>query len=366
MKDYKALIRNPLKDSGVYVAGGFKPGLKDPRAVRLNANENPFGPSPKAVEAMSKELLRGSYYPGDIMMDFKAKLAEYTGFETSNLTLFNGSGAAINAIGDLFLNEGDEVIITTPGYMQYYELPSQKGAKLVEVPAINGIYTNLKGMSEAVNSKTKMVIICNPNNPTGTLLTFEELEAFVKSLPEHVICVIDEAYFDWIDIPGYKSAFNLVNDDSNVIVFRTFSKIFGMAGIRMGYAVSNKALTELIGMEGGIFYSNRIAARGAMTSLDDKEFYDMVKKNNTTQRTYISEELKALGCDVVPSQTSFIYFNPHADNGEIMRLLEEKFIFIRRFDDPYIRVSIGLPEQNQKFLDAMKEILSILKMDKSA
>ncbi|MBQ0051651.1 MAG: histidinol-phosphate transaminase [Treponema sp.] len=361
MIDYKNLMRDPLKDSTVYVAGGFKLALKDPRAIRLNANENPFGPSPVAKEAMTKQLERGSYYPGDIMYDFKNHLAEFLNMETANLNLYNGSGSAINAMGDLFLNPGDEVLICSPTYMQYYDLPSHYAAKLVEVPAKDGLYTDLDAMYAAITPKTKLIFVCNPNNPTGTLLENGKLAEFVAKLPKNIICVVDEAYFDWVTAPDYKSAVSLVSDENSLVVFRTFSKIYGMAGIRMGYAVSNKALSSTISMSAGMFYSNRIAAAGAMASIDDLEFYKKVKDNNTEQRKYLSEEMNKMGIDVVPSQTSFIYFNPHADNEKIMAALEEKFIFIRRFDDPYLRVSVGKPEQNQIFLDALKEILADLK-----
>jgi len=366
MVDYTELLREPIKSSGVYVAGGFKPGLTDPKAIRLNANENPFGPSPKAIEAMSAELYKGSYYPGDVMRAFKAKLAEHLGVTVENLTLYNGSGSAINAMGDLFLNPGDEILISDPTYMQYYDLPGHYGAKLVMVPAKDGLYTNLEGLLAAITPKTKMIVICNPNNPTGTLLPKEELEAFINKLPESVLCLIDEAYIDWVDVDGYESAIKLTTDNHNLIVLRTFSKIYGMAGIRMGYAVANKALSAAIASSGNIFYSNRIAAADAMASITDIDFYNAVYKNNKIQRDYMISEMTKMGFDVVPSQTSFIYFNPHSDNEMIMKELDERFIFIRKFTDPYLRVSIGRPEQNQAFLDAIKEIVCEKRVCKSA
>lgn len=364
--NYTELLRDPIKTSGVYVAGGFKPGLTDPRAIRLNANENPFGPSPKSIEAMADELHRGQFYPGDVLRAFKAKLAVFAGVSPENLTLYNGSGSAINAMGDLFLNPDDEVVISSPTYMQYYDLPGHYGAKLVEVPALDGLYTNLEGILEAITEKTKIIFICNPNNPTGTLLPKGTLKAFISKLPKHVICIVDEAYIDWIDEPDYMSAISLVNDETNLIVFRTFSKIYGMAGIRMGYAVSNTALSQAIASSANIFYSNRIAAAGAMASIADKEFYDKVYLNNKTQRKYLISEMEKMGFDVVPSQTSFIYFNPHSDNEKIMEELDARFIFIRRFTDPYLRVSIGRPEQNQAFLDAIKEIVESISKAKTA
>ena len=139
-----------------------------------------------------------------------------------------------------------------------------------------------------------------------------------------------------------------------------------MAGIRMGYAVANEKITAAIASSSNIFYSNRIAAAGAMASIADKDYYNKVYKNNKEQRDYLIAEMTKMGCDVVPSQTSFVYFNPHADNEMIMKELDARYIFIRKFDDPYLRVSIGKPEQNQAFLDALKEILNLSKDKKTA
>lgn len=358
MMEAKNLMRTPLQKSTAYIAGGmFIPDtVLGPKTAKLNANENPYGPSTKALEAMHEALSLSHLYPMPVLADFKAKLASVYGKEKEQFTIYNGSGAGINALADSFLNEGDEVLISSPTYMAYAPLPARYGAKIVESSSIDNVKTDLDALYNDITEHTKLIFICNPNNPTGTLLSYDELKAFVDKLPEHVICVVDEAYYHWIDDPSYKSAFDLVDDEHKVVVLRTFSKVYGMAGIRAGFAFSNKEIAALLGLSSNVFYSNRIAMKGAIAALEDTEFYDKVVKNNTEQRAYISEELEKLGCDVTPSSTSFIYFDAHCDCDACIEFLNARNIYIRPFA-PCLRVSIGLPEENQMFLDAMKEFL---------
>lgn len=354
------LLRTPLKKSKAYVAGvalaQVTPGEK---VFKLNANENQFGPSTKALEAMAGELANGYLYPGTVLTDLKEKLAQFYGLQTENITVYNGSGSAINAMGETFLNPEDEVLICSPTYMAYAPLPGRFGAKLVEVPAIDGLYTDLDALAGGITEKTKLIFICNPNNPTGTLLDNDKLEAFINQLPEHVICIIDEAYFDWIDVPGYKSAFRFVNSGKNVIVLRTFSKIYGMAGCRVGFAAASRELTECLYTSSNLFYTNRIGAAGAIAALDDTEFYHKAFENNKEQRAYLTEEMQKMGITTVESQASFIYFDAHCDNDKCMEVLTSHGVYIRPFGLQYLRVSIGLPHQNQAFLDAMKLALEV-------
>lgn len=358
----KDLMREPLKEFSTYMAGGIqvKP-VEGKELVKLNANEMQMGPSPKAIEAMADELKRGYLYPMETVGVLKKKIAEYVGKPVSNITVFNGSGAGIQAIAEAFLNPGDEVLICSPTYMAYYNLASRFGGKLVEVKADDEVSTDLDKLSAAITDKTKLIFICNPNNPTGTILCPNKLETFIKNLPPHVICVLDEAYMEWVSIPDYPSGIKFVEEGKNIIVLRTFSKIFGMAGIRVGYAVTNNEITEALASIAGTFGTNRIGAVGAAAALEDKEFFEAAYKNNTEQREYLTKEMEKLGITVVPSNTSFIYFAPHCDTRKCMDILESEGVFIRYFSEEYIRVSIGLPHQNQLFLNALKKALEELK-----
>lgn len=354
----KDLMRNELKEYNVYVAGGKPVGQGVPKH-RLMANENQLGPSPKAIEAIAEEAKLGNFYPMIPTMRAKKAIAEYVGKPLDDIITYAGSGAGINAIGEVFLNSGDEVLICSPTYMAYGHLPARHGAKLVEVFSEDGVSTDLDLLAGAITEKTKLIFICNPNNPTGTILDPKKLDEFVEKLPDHVICVIDEAYIDWVDIPAYPSALKYVEEGGkNIIVLRTFSKIYGMAGIRVGYSVANSEITKAINSIANSFSTSGPAAAGAAAALADKEFYEASYKNNKEQRDYMTAEMTKMGVDVIPSQTSFIYFDPHCNTQECMDAIEEGGVLIRYFGEQYLRVSIGRPEQNQMFLDALSAYLS--------
>lgn len=358
--DVSDLMRRELRSYQSYRAGAAL-NADFRKVIKLNANESQMGPSPKAMAAMADELKYGYLYPQSVISELKDRLIQYTGKSGDMITIFAGSSGAIEEIGETFLNPGDECVLCSPTYMAYYRLPARFGAKLVEVRSGDGVTTDLGRILDAVTEKTKLVFICNPNNPTGTLLPAEEIEDFVKHLPDHVICVIDEAYIDWVDDRNYQSAFRLVNDDSNVIVLRTFSKIHGMAGYRIGYSVAGRAITQCMSAVASYYGTNRIAARGALVSLNDAEYLEKVYLNNKVQRDYLQREMTKLGMAVTPSQASFIWFDPHCDAQEMLERLQQKKVYIRPFV-PYLRVSIGTPEQNQAFLKALSEVIEEMKL----
>lgn len=189
-------------------------------------------------------------------------MAEYVGKKAECVTMYCGADAAIQTICETFLNHDDELLVCSPTYMLYYKLPFRFGAKLAEAHSSDGVSTDLDALYNAITDKTKLVFICNPNNPTGTLVDNRKLDEFVEKLPPHVICVIDEAYYDWITEENYESALRFVNDRNNVIVLRTFSKIYGMAGLRVGYSVANKDITACLGCVSTYYNANRISAAG--------------------------------------------------------------------------------------------------------
>ncbi len=352
------LMRNELKSFAAYNAGGVHLVDVDFREIiKLNANESQMGPSKKAMEAMAEELKYGYMYPQPVIAELATKISEFVGKPKDNIVIMNGSGSGIQMVGEVFLNPGDEMLLCDPTFMAYYKVPERFGATLKTVTPADGVSQDLDLLYENITDKTKLIVMCNPNNPTGTVVTHEALKEFVEKLPDHVVLIIDEAYIEWVDIPGYESALDLVTDDNNVVILRTFSKNHGMAGYRIGYSVANKALTECINAVGNYYAPNRIAARGAAVSLDDKEWGEAVYKNNKEQRDYMQAELTKLGMEVTPSQASFIWFDPKCDSKKLFDKLIEKKVYIRPFH-PYLRVSIGVPEQNQAFLDALAASLN--------
>lgn len=325
--------------------------------IKLNANEMPLGPSAAALEAVNNIISDCNFYT---QPKLKAKIAEHYELPNEYVTVFNGAGPAIQVIGEVFLNPGDEVLLCSPTYMAYYQMPARYGAVLKEVYAEDGVTTSFKKLKEGITDKTKLIFVCNPNNPTGTIIDNDEFDQFIESLPKHVICVVDEAYFDWISIPDYKSAFRFVNEKNNVIVLRTFSKLYGLAGFRIGFSVANKELTECLGKVATYFGTNKPGAAAAMAALDDEESVSAAKKNNTEMRDYLTRELTSLGMKCAPSQAGFVYFKPDVNNKKIVELLQQKYIMIRPIGEA-LRVSVGKPYQCETFITAMKEALDVLR-----
>lgn len=358
----KDLMRNELKEFAAYNAGVHLVGVDFRKIVKLNANESMMGPSQKAMDAMAEELKYGYMYPQPVIAELSKELSDFLGKPEDNIVVMNGSGSGIQMVGECFLNPGDEMLLCDPTFMAYYKVPARFGAILKTVTPKDGVSQDLDLLYDAITEKTKLIVLCNPNNPTGTLIDHEKLKEFIEKLPKHVVVIMDEAYIEWVDIPGYQSALDLVTDDNNIIILRTFSKNHGMAGYRIGYSVANKALTECLNSLTNYYSPNRIAARGAAVSLHDKEWGELVYKNNKEQRDYMQSEMAKMGMLVTPSQASFIWFDPKCDSKVLFDKLIEKKVYIRPFH-PYLRVSIGLPEQNQAFLDALAESLKEMNLE---
>ncbi|MFV0396044.1 MAG: pyridoxal phosphate-dependent aminotransferase [Coprobacillaceae bacterium] len=352
------LLREPMKTAGGYVAGG-KPLPAAPKGVipaKLNANENQLGPSKKVLQAIQDELENINLYPFEQIGLTRRALAEWLSFEPENIRMANGSMALICAIGDVFLNVDDEVAMCTPSYMAYYSLPGRYGAKLIEVPNKN-FATDVEGLLAAITDKTKLCIIVNPNNPTGGKISNAELQYYMDNVPEHVITIIDEAYIEWVDEDDYQNATKYVRENRNVIVLRTFSKIFGLAGLRFGYAITTPEISKYLGVVEANYGPDRLALVAARVAVKDTEHLAASLKNNTDGRNYLTKELKALGFDVIESSASFIYFAPKMDTAYLLDELNKRGVYIRDFGMVYTRVSIGLPHQNEQFITALKDII---------
>ncbi len=358
--EIKDLLREPLKDFKPYTAGGSPIKVREgiTEVYNLNANENQMGPSPKAVAAMQEAAKVSNYYPFTFSYQegFRAKLAKRLGFESENIMIAGGSSGIITALNECFINPGDEVVTCVPTYDSYRANASRYGAKFIGIPLKDHRF-DLDAMLEAITEKTKLAIIVNPNNPTGTIVSNEELDAFMEKVPEHVIVVLDEAYLEWIDLPDYESGLKYIKEGKNIVVLKTFSKLYGMAGVRVGYGVMPKEICQYVrGLEFSVGAS-RIALAGMDAALDDEEFLPKSVKNNTQGRNYLMEELKKVGFDVITSYASFVYFHPKGiESQELVRRVGEEGVLIRPYGE-YTRVSVGLPHQNERFIEVLHQVL---------
>ncbi|MFA9464958.1 MAG: histidinol-phosphate transaminase [Velocimicrobium sp.] len=325
--------------------------------IRLNFNENAFGMSPKVSKTLLDATSRSFMYPDFYAINLKQTIADYYNLTRDNIITGSGSSAIIDMIGEVFLNPGDEVIFCDPTFEAFRDMANDNGAICV-APSLDKNYCfDLDAMYEAITDKTKIVVVCNPNNPTGTYVPAKQVEAFIRKIPSNILVVVDEAYIQYVCDPENYSMTKLVQEgiDQPVIVLHTFSKIYGMAGVRVGYGVADTHVIDQLMktcQAWNMSYAGEIAASVAF---GEKEYVNEIREKTKEGREYIERELSQMGCDVIPSAANFIYFDAHMTPEELKLKLHNKKIEISAFD--LSRVSVGTMDENKAFIEAMKEIL---------
>lgn len=331
------------------------------KLIHMGLNENNYGMSPKAVAALEDSMAGSHFYPDFAAVLLKQKVAEQYGLKAENVLTGAGSSAMIDMIGLTFLDEGDEVLFSAPTYGAFADMAYLNGGVPVSVPVTEEQKFNLPAMKEKIGEKTKIVVICNPNNPTGTYVPIGELEAFADTLPEDVLLVMDEAYMEFATEPDCCSMVDYMkaHPEKPILVLRTFSKYYAMAGLRVGYALGSEELIGIMRKCSASWNLNVCAQKAAVAGLADQEYYQAQKAKIVEGREYLEREMAALGCKVYPSQSNFIYFDTGKDPAWIQEQLMEKGIRIGAFE--MSRVSVGTMEECQLFLQYLKEILETAK-----
>ena len=346
----------PYKPGGTIEEFKRDSGLK--KIIKLASNENAKGPSPKALKAIWKSLKELHRYPDSDCFLLKKKLASRLGVKESMITVGNGSDEIILLALRAFVGEGDEVVIANPTFLIYEVASRVAGAKVVEVPLRNFRY-DLPRMKEAVTSKTRMVFVANPDNPTGSYVKREEVEEFLKELPKGVLVFFDEAYFEFVEENDYPDTRKYLSKHPEIMT-RSFSKAYGLAGIRVGYGVSNPEITDYLNRVREPFNVNSLAQSAALAALEDREHLEKTRKMVREGRRFLYRHFDELGLRYVPSQTNFILVNA----GEGRTLYEKllKFgIVVRDMSawklDAFVRVTIGTHEENKRLVQVLKKIL---------
>lgn len=322
---------------------------------KLSANENPLGVSPLAIAAIQKAVLEANFYPDASGSCLPRKLAEKLHLKSSQIMITQGATAGLNVIGEVFVQPGDEVIFPTPTYPGYYNVVKKTGAKLTELPMGDDLEMDFDEILNHITEKTKLVMICNPNNPTGIAADAGKLLEFIKKVPKHAVVLVDEAYVHFVEGP-YNSMVNEISDNLNLVVLQTFSKLYGMAGTRIGYIMSNDEIMTYINRNNAGYTTNSLAYAAAEAALDDADFVRRTLENNREGRNFLTEELTAMGCRVFPSSTNFIYADCHCDAFRLSQEVAKRGVMIRG-NFPLTRISIGTPEQNARVIRAIREIL---------
>jgi histidinol-phosphate aminotransferase len=339
----------------------MKQVLGKDKVYKLSFNENPLGPSPKAVEAMQKALLNLNLYPsskGDAVIN---RIAEREGVQAENVILSNGADEIITLFAQTFLEPEDEAIIPRIAFVQYMAATHLMGAKPVFSPMKEDLGVDLDAIIDCITPATKVVFLCNPNNPTGIAIPSDELRAFLARVPDHVLVVIDEAYHDFADDPEYSSSIAFINQYKNLFVVRTFSKIYSLAAARIGYGVGGAEIVDAINHVRPPFNVNSIAQEGALASLDDEQHVAESRRINQFGKQLIEELFEELGMKYCKSNANFVCVDTGKDSQFMFEQLAERGVIVRNLSGygltTSLRVSIGSPEEMQAFVAAMKEII---------
>ena len=328
--------------------------------VNMASNENPLGCSKKAKEALKNVLENPNRYPDSASFYLKDEIAKLWEIKNTEVFCGTGSDSLLKIICDTILEKDDESIVFDLTFPRYETCIKLRGAKAIRVPLKN-FKVDLKDVAQAITDKTKIVWLCNPNNPTGTIFTEKELEEFLKEVPQNIYVVIDEAYGEFVDNKDYPNSIKLMKEYKNIIILKTFSKAYGLASLRVGYGIADERLVDLIDRVINPFDVNAFAQIAAIEAIKDKEFLKEVKEFIISQREFMIDELKKIGIDSVQSHSNFILAHVGDNEERIASYLLENGYLVRegaKLGIPkYLRISIGKEGDNQKVINLIKECL---------
>lgn len=333
-------------------------GLDPATILKLASNENPLGSSPEGLAAAKRALSQSELYPDGGCFALRQKLASRHALAPGQFVIGNGSNELIELLGHVFLRPGDEVVMGAPAFIVYKLVALLFGAKPVEVPLVNHRH-DLDALARAITPRTKLVFLPSPNNPTGTANTPEEIAAFVRGLPEHVVFVFDEAYAEYLDNPPDLRP--LIAEGRRVIGLRTFSKIYGLASLRVGYGYASPELAALLNRVRQPFNVNAIGQAAALAALDDTDFVQRAKETNRAGLRQLEEAFTRRGLEWVPSVANFILVKV-GDGAGCFAELQRRGVIVRPMK-PYglpewLRVTVGSAAQNERLLAALDEALA--------
>lgn len=360
----KELVRSSVLNVKPYVAG--KPieetkrqlGLK--QVIKLASNENPLGPSPRAVSAIKKCLSGINRYPDAQGFYLKKRLAKYFSLEPENFIIGNGSDELIDVVIKSFV-EPDENIITADTTFLEYEIISQVNDRKIKKAPLRYFKYDLGAILKLVDKKTKLIFIANPNNPTGTYVTKYEVADFLDALPETVVVVFDEAYDAFIDVDDYPDSLSYLRRKKKIITLKTFSKSYGLAGLRLGYAIAERELISYMERVRQPFNVNILAQAGGLAALDDKDFLKKTRRLVLGGKDFIYQELSKMGLGFLPSVANFILIDTGKDSLEVFKAMLKFGVIVRDMKQyglkDFIRVTIGTQKENERFIRVLRKVL---------
>jgi len=324
--------------------------------IKLASNENPLGPSPKAMAAVKKAVEGLNRYPDGSGFYLSQALAKKYDVELSQIILGNGSNELLELAVRTFVQPGDETISADPSFVVYKLVTQTAGGTNVIVPC-KDMRHDLDAMAERITPKTRIVFIANPNNPTGTMNTIAEMDRFMEKVPDSVLVVVDEAYFEYVTHSEYPDSLDYLNKGRNILALRTFSKIYGLAGLRIGYGITTPEIAELMNKVRQPFNTNSLAQIGALAALADRKHVEKSVAINNEGKQFLYQSFQRLGISFIPTETNFIMFETALDGKDLYNGLLKTGVIIRPMGPKRLRVTIGLPEENKRFVEELEKIL---------
>ncbi len=328
-------------------------------AIKLASNENPWGPSPKALQVLEQAAASLHRYPDGGAYELRQALARKWQVSNDQVLVGNGSDEVISLLIKTFLAPGDEAVMADLTFVMYRLSVLSGHGVPIEVPLKNWTH-DLSAMVDAITDRTRLFFICNPNNPTGTMLSATEIDSALDKIPEHVVVVFDEAYYEYVRDAEYPDSLRYVRDGRPVVVLRTFSKIYGLAGLRVGYGITTSEIAGYVNRVRPPFNVNSLAQEAAKAALSDDEHVAKSRAMNEAEMTFLEEGLTKMGFRTIPSQANFIYCDVGMDGAAMYDALLREGVIVRHIRGSMIRVTIGQPTENRRFLEAVEHVLPTL------
>ncbi|HVN20174.1 MAG TPA: histidinol-phosphate transaminase [Dongiaceae bacterium] len=366
MSRFFDLVTKPARDMGIpQPAPAMPKPIPQPALIKLDSNENPLGPSPRAVEAMRRAISNVHTYPDNDCAELRARLAAHHDVPMEQILASAGSTGIISLLCQTLLAPGLNAVTSEKSFVVYGMAVRSIGAELLEAPMRDDAF-DLAAILQAINEHTRLIFLANPNNPTGTIVDADQVERFLEEIPGHVVVVLDEAYYDFANYfahrrgANYSRSLDWVRKGRGLVVLRTFSKAHGLAGLRIGYGIGPSELLSYCARMQSTFTVSSIALEAALASVDDQNHIKRTVANNAEQAQVLGVGLSELGFRVVPTWTNFLYCDLAADATAVAQQLRQEGVSIRPLGawgaPNCIRVSIGTPQQNERFLETIRRI----------
>ena len=329
-------------------------------SIKLASNENPLGPSPLAIDAIQKAMGNLHRYPDGAGHVLSQEVAAFCGVSAGNVVLGNGSDDIIGMLTRTFLRPGDEVLMPQPSFLMYDICARSAGAVPVPVP-LDELAIDLDGMLDRIGERTRMIFLTNPHNPTGTIIAHNAFNEFMANVPSNLLVVIDEAYIEFVRDPSCLQSIALLDEERPLIALRTFSKLYGLAGLRIGYGIMPLPIAELLNRVRQPFTTNTLAQIGAAAALKDRAFVKQTLELIHSGLEYLYKALNDMGLRFFPTQANFFLIDVQRPAMEIFEALLQKGVIVRAMTSygfpEYIRINVGRPSENRRFIEALKAVL---------